>query len=42
MEVLKDARVVLGAVIIAGCWVVFAEHPTAANLREAVVATLEL
>jgi hypothetical protein len=42
MEVLRDARVILGAFLVAGCWIAFAEHPTAANLRQAVVETLEL
>jgi len=32
---------IIGAFVVAGAWVAFAEHPSARNLRRAVVDTLE-
>lgn len=32
----------LAVAVVAGAWVTFAEHPTARNLRRAVIDTLEL
>lgn len=42
LEILGDVKVLIGAALVVGCWLSFAEHPTAAGFRKAVVETLEV
>jgi hypothetical protein len=42
MELLNEALVLWALLIAAGAWMLFAEHPTAARLRTAVLDTLAL
>lgn len=42
---MKDIRVVLGvlgAFVAATAWVAYANHPTAKNLRRAIIDTVEI
>lgn len=38
----NQALYAIGVVIATAAWVAFAEHPTAKNLRRAIIDTLEL
>lgn len=42
LELLADVRIVVGVAFVGCCWVAFAEHPTAAGLRQALAETFEL
>jgi hypothetical protein len=42
MEILREAAFLYALLIAAGAWLLFAEHPTAARLRAAVIDTLDL
>ncbi|HEY7933674.1 MAG TPA: hypothetical protein VID48_07600 [Solirubrobacteraceae bacterium] len=39
---LKELDMLLLAAIAAGAWITFAEHPTARNLRAAIIDTLDI
>jgi hypothetical protein len=38
----KELEMLLLAAVAAGAWITFAEHPTARNLRAAIIDTLDL
>ena len=38
----KELEMLLLTAIAAGAWITFAEHPTARNLRAAIIDTLDL
>jgi hypothetical protein len=42
MELVKEALFLWALLIAAGAWLLFAEHPTAARLRTAILDTLAL
>ncbi len=42
MELLEQIRWDLAIIVTAGAWVAFADHPTARNLRRAIIDSLAL
>ena len=42
MKILKDAELIYVALLAAAAWITFAEHPTARNLRAAILDSMDL